>query len=169
MERLVKKVVDSFVSLGLDGSNTNKACLDVYKEHFVDTFVDNLDLLILYHKSLPYIHILVLPSVAMLYRELRILVLVTMLSAVRSCSSSTPTRHHLLLCLGQTDGPEAVANEVTPPTKKKGFTEGITGGVKDTIPGEHQDKAKAHYSRSKEFIIEEYFPESRRDQWIARG
>jgi hypothetical protein len=28
---LVKKVVDSFVSLGLDETDTNKACLDVYK------------------------------------------------------------------------------------------------------------------------------------------
>ncbi|KAK1217909.1 hypothetical protein PQX77_019418 [Marasmius sp. AFHP31] len=69
----------------------------------------------------------------------------------------------------EADGAEAAANEVTSPTKKKGFMERITGGVKDTIPGEHQDKAKAHYSRGKEFITEEYFPESRRDQWIWRG
>ncbi|KAF7982936.1 hypothetical protein HWV62_3733 [Athelia sp. TMB] len=37
---LVKKVVDSFVSLGLDESDTNKASLDVYKEHFENAFID---------------------------------------------------------------------------------------------------------------------------------
>jgi cullin 1 len=37
---LVKKVVDSFVSLGLDESDTNKASLDVYKEHFENSFID---------------------------------------------------------------------------------------------------------------------------------
>jgi cullin 1 len=37
---LVKKVVDSFVSLGLDESDTNKACLDVYREHFEIPFID---------------------------------------------------------------------------------------------------------------------------------
>lgn len=37
---LVKKVVDSFVSLGLDESDTNKACLEVYKEHFETPFLD---------------------------------------------------------------------------------------------------------------------------------
>ncbi|KII86882.1 hypothetical protein PLICRDRAFT_55777 [Plicaturopsis crispa FD-325 SS-3] len=37
---LVKKVVDSFVSLGLDETDTNKAALDVYKEHFETPFID---------------------------------------------------------------------------------------------------------------------------------
>ncbi|KAJ3517434.1 hypothetical protein NLJ89_g499 [Agrocybe chaxingu] len=37
---LVKKVVDSFVSLGLDDTDPNKACLDVYKEHFELPFID---------------------------------------------------------------------------------------------------------------------------------
>jgi cullin 1 len=37
---LVKKVVDSFVSLGLDDSDPNKACLDVYKEHFENPFIE---------------------------------------------------------------------------------------------------------------------------------
>ncbi|TFK40615.1 Cullin [Crucibulum laeve] len=37
---LVKKVVDSFVSLGLDDSDTNKACLDVYKDHFELPFIE---------------------------------------------------------------------------------------------------------------------------------
>ncbi|KAJ3890752.1 Cullin [Lentinula edodes] len=36
---LVKKVVDSFVSLGLDETDTNKACLDVYREHFEGPFI----------------------------------------------------------------------------------------------------------------------------------
>ncbi|KAF8073803.1 Cullin [Lyophyllum atratum] len=37
---LVKKVVDSFVSLGLDDSDPNKACLDIYKEHFETPFIE---------------------------------------------------------------------------------------------------------------------------------
>lgn len=41
---LVKKVVDSFVSLGLDDSDTNKACLDVYKEHFENPFIEATEL-----------------------------------------------------------------------------------------------------------------------------
>ncbi|KAG5648294.1 hypothetical protein DXG03_004866 [Asterophora parasitica] len=37
---LVRKVVDSFVSLGLDDSDPNKACLDVYKDHFETPFLE---------------------------------------------------------------------------------------------------------------------------------
>jgi cullin 1 len=37
---LVKKVVDSYVSLGLDATDINKECLDVYKEHFELPFID---------------------------------------------------------------------------------------------------------------------------------
>jgi cullin 1 len=37
---LVKKVVDSFVSLGLDESDINKASLDIYKEHFEIPFLE---------------------------------------------------------------------------------------------------------------------------------
>lgn len=37
---LVKKVVDSFVSLGLDDSDSNKATFDVYKEHFETPFIN---------------------------------------------------------------------------------------------------------------------------------
>jgi cullin 1 len=40
---LVKKVVDSFVSLGLDENDTNKACLDVYKESFETPFLDTTE------------------------------------------------------------------------------------------------------------------------------
>ncbi|RXW24442.1 hypothetical protein EST38_g1443 [Candolleomyces aberdarensis] len=40
---LVKKVVDSFVSLGLDETDTNKACLDVYKEHFEGPFIETTE------------------------------------------------------------------------------------------------------------------------------
>ncbi|TFK73584.1 Cullin-domain-containing protein [Pluteus cervinus] len=36
---LVKKVVESFVSLGLDDADINKACLDVYREHFETPFL----------------------------------------------------------------------------------------------------------------------------------
>ncbi|KAL7417955.1 Cullin-domain-containing protein [Mrakia frigida] len=38
---LVKKVVDSFVSLGLDISDTNRQNLDVYKEHFEAAFIES--------------------------------------------------------------------------------------------------------------------------------
>lgn len=37
---LVKKVVDSFVSLGLDNSDPNKECLDIYREHFESPFIE---------------------------------------------------------------------------------------------------------------------------------
>ena len=37
---LVKKVVDSFVSLGLDISDPNKECLDVYKDQFETAFIN---------------------------------------------------------------------------------------------------------------------------------
>lgn len=36
----MKKVVDSLVSLGLDEADPNKACFDVYKEHFETPFID---------------------------------------------------------------------------------------------------------------------------------
>ncbi|KAF5322714.1 hypothetical protein D9619_000259 [Psilocybe cf. subviscida] len=36
---LVKKVVDSFVSLGLDSADPNKECLDIYKEQFESPFL----------------------------------------------------------------------------------------------------------------------------------
>ncbi|KAJ6464451.1 ubiquitin-protein ligase [Mycena sanguinolenta] len=38
-QALVKKVVDSFVSLGLDVTDPNKECLDVYKEQFEAPFL----------------------------------------------------------------------------------------------------------------------------------
>ncbi|EJC98883.1 Cullin-domain-containing protein [Fomitiporia mediterranea MF3/22] len=38
-QTLVKKVVDSFVSLGLDETDTNKQSLDVYKDHFEIPFI----------------------------------------------------------------------------------------------------------------------------------
>lgn len=37
---LVKKVVDSFVSLGLDETDINKVCFDQYKDHFETPFVE---------------------------------------------------------------------------------------------------------------------------------
>ncbi|KAF8798755.1 Cullin-domain-containing protein [Phlegmacium glaucopus] len=40
---LVRKVVDSFVSLGLDDTDTNKACLDIYKEHFELPFIESTE------------------------------------------------------------------------------------------------------------------------------
>ena len=36
---LVKEVVDSFVSMGLDNGDPNKECLDIYKEQFEAPFL----------------------------------------------------------------------------------------------------------------------------------
>jgi len=38
-QTLVKKVVESFVSLGLDSTDPNKECLDIYKEHIEAPFI----------------------------------------------------------------------------------------------------------------------------------
>jgi len=37
---LVKRVVDSFVSLGMDDTDPHKVCFDVYREHFEAPFID---------------------------------------------------------------------------------------------------------------------------------
>jgi cullin 1 len=42
-EDLVKKVLDSFVSVGLDESDTTKQSLEVYEEHFEKPFIDAAD------------------------------------------------------------------------------------------------------------------------------
>ena len=39
----------------------------------------------------------------------------------------------------------------------------------DRIPQEHKDRANEHYDRAKQVLLEEYFPEERRDQFIYRG
>ena len=39
-EELVKKVIGSFVSLGLDEADIDGVCLDVYKEHFETPFLE---------------------------------------------------------------------------------------------------------------------------------
>ena len=38
-QHLVKKVIDSFVSLGVNESDLNKTSLNLYKEHFEDRFI----------------------------------------------------------------------------------------------------------------------------------
>lgn len=40
---LINKIVFSFVSLGLDNTDPNKECLDVYKEHLETPFIDASD------------------------------------------------------------------------------------------------------------------------------
>jgi cullin 1 len=45
---LIKKVVDSFVSLGLDNTDPNKECLDIYKEQFEAAFLSATEL---YYKT----------------------------------------------------------------------------------------------------------------------
>ncbi|KAJ3864235.1 hypothetical protein EV359DRAFT_41469 [Lentinula novae-zelandiae] len=65
------------------------------------------------------------------------------------------------------EGVEVVKEE----SKKRGLMDRVKVGsnVKNSIPNEHQEKAKDHFNRGKEFITEEYFPKERRDQWIWRG
>ncbi|KAJ3926778.1 MAG: hypothetical protein NXY57DRAFT_1110382, partial [Lentinula lateritia] len=53
--------------------------------------------------------------------------------------------------------------------KEESKKRGLMDRVKNSIPNEHQEKAKDHFNRGKEFITEEYFPKERRDQWIWRG
>ncbi|KAJ4479342.1 hypothetical protein J3R30DRAFT_3289645 [Lentinula aciculospora] len=63
--------------------------------------------------------------------------------------------------------PEGV-EDVKEEAKKRGLMDRVKN-VKNTIPNEHQDKAKEHFKRGKEFLTDEYFPKERRDQWIWRG
>lgn len=45
---------------------------------------------------------------------------------------------------------------------------GVRDNLLDRIPSEHKGKAHDHAERSKKFLVEEYFPEERRDQFIYR-
>ncbi|KAL0961531.1 hypothetical protein HGRIS_006470 [Hohenbuehelia grisea] len=49
--------------------------------------------------------------------------------------------------------------------KMRGYRDNIV----DRIPQQQKDKANDKYSRGREFLTEEYFPEERRDQFIYRG
>jgi hypothetical protein len=60
--------------------------------------------------------------------------------------------------------PQEGAEQVKEEAKKRGLMD----RVKNAIPGEHQEKAKDHFKRGKDFITDEYFPKERRDQWIWR-
>lgn len=51
---LVKKVVESFVSLGLDDNDINKACLKVYEDHFQAPFIEATEMFYK-HESETYI------------------------------------------------------------------------------------------------------------------
>jgi len=56
--------------------------------------------------------------------------------------------------------------------RKKGLLEKVKGmrdGISDRIPQQHKDKASDQIDRGKHFLSEEFFPESRRDQFIYRG
>jgi hypothetical protein len=72
---------------------------------------------------------------------------------------------------------DARGQEISPSSPRQGAEElkeeskkrGLIDRVKNAIPGEHQDKAKEHYKRGKEFLTEEYFPKERRDQWLWRA
>jgi cullin 1 len=43
-QTLVKHVVESFVSMGIDDVDTSKACLDVYEEHFQRPFLEETEI-----------------------------------------------------------------------------------------------------------------------------
>jgi hypothetical protein len=45
----------------------------------------------------------------------------------------------------------------------------LQDGLLDRIPQEHKDRAGDQYNDSKRFLLDEYFPEDRRDQFIFRG
>ncbi|TBU29364.1 hypothetical protein BD311DRAFT_269060 [Dichomitus squalens] len=49
--------------------------------------------------------------------------------------------------------------------KLRGYRDNLT----DRIPQEHKDRANDHYDRAKGVLLDEYFPEERRDQFIYRG
>lgn len=42
-QSLVKKVVESFISLGLDETDMNKVCLDIYRDHFRLPFIETTE------------------------------------------------------------------------------------------------------------------------------
>ncbi|KIK67849.1 hypothetical protein GYMLUDRAFT_36633 [Collybiopsis luxurians FD-317 M1] len=71
---------------------------------------------------------------------------------------------------------DARGQEVSPSSPREGAEEvkeeakkrGLMDRVKNAIPHEHQEKAKDHVKRGREFLTEEYFPKERRDQWIWR-
>ncbi|ESK85280.1 hypothetical protein Moror_11329 [Moniliophthora roreri MCA 2997] len=71
-----------------------------------------------------------------------------------------------------TDEAKVEAKTAGEEAQKKGLIGRMFGGMKDgissNIPQEHQDKARQHYTRGKEFLTEEYFPSERRDQFIFR-
>lgn len=59
-----------------------------------------------------------------------------------------------------------------PEVKKQGLKDkmkDLTNGLMDRIPQDHKDRAGDQYDRGKTFMLEEYFPEERRDQFIYRG
>ncbi|KAJ3741466.1 hypothetical protein DFH05DRAFT_345392 [Lentinula detonsa] len=64
--------------------------------------------------------------------------------------------------------PREAAEDVKEEAKKRGLMDRVKN-VRNAIPDEHQEKAKDHFRRGKEFLTEEYFPKERRDQWIWRG
>ena len=49
--------------------------------------------------------------------------------------------------------------------RMRGYRDNIT----DRIPSQHKNRANEHADRTKKFLLEDYFPEERRDQFIYRG
>ncbi|KAI0057660.1 hypothetical protein BV25DRAFT_1970625 [Artomyces pyxidatus] len=63
-------------------------------------------------------------------------------------------------------------DNVDPEMKKQGLMsrlQGLKNGLSDRIPQEHKDTARDKVDHSRQVLLEEYFPEDRRDQFIYRG
>ncbi|KIK80530.1 hypothetical protein PAXRUDRAFT_833465 [Paxillus rubicundulus Ve08.2h10] len=71
---------------------------------------------------------------------------------------------------GDLDGVGPDTEEVE--AKKRGLKERIKGvkeNLTDRLPQEHKKRTHEHIQRGRQFIMEEYFPEERREQFIYRG
>ncbi|KAL9715568.1 hypothetical protein Ac2012v2_000009 [Leucoagaricus gongylophorus] len=67
------------------------------------------------------------------------------------------------------DIPTSEAPEHAKKTGLMGKMKDITQNITDRIPSEHKDRLHQPFSRGRQFLTEEYFPEERREQFIFRG
>jgi hypothetical protein len=59
--------------------------------------------------------------------------------------------------------------DLTEPTPKSGGLKGRLRGFRSAVSGKIPDEHKDRVERGKKFLLEDYFPEERRDQFIYRG
>ncbi|KAI0043796.1 hypothetical protein FA95DRAFT_1498062 [Auriscalpium vulgare] len=63
-------------------------------------------------------------------------------------------------------------DNVDPEMKKQGLKsrlQGFKNGLSDRVPQEHKDTARGKMDQGRKVLLEDYFPEDRRDQFIYRG